>query len=160
MQTFVSTERCEPASKQDCRGNTTDSTVFQVTESSNPVMFLWQVMCAFLDAFAELREGATGVVMSVQPLRKEQLGRHWSDFHYVRYMRIFRKSVEKAEVSLNSDKNIDTLYKDLWTFMILSHSILLTPWSTIFPEKLTRLKLLKEFPGFHSIKPQCSSPYS
>ena len=35
----------------------------------------------------------------------EQLGFHCTDFYWVRYLRIFRKSVEKIQVSLQSAKN-------------------------------------------------------
>jgi hypothetical protein len=35
----------------------------------------------------------------------EQLGSHWTDFHEIWYLNIFRKSVEKIQVSLKSDKN-------------------------------------------------------
>jgi hypothetical protein len=31
----------------------------------------------------------------------EQLGSHWTDFHEILYLSIFRKSVEKIQVSLN-----------------------------------------------------------
>jgi hypothetical protein len=37
--------------------------------------------------------------------RMEQLGSHWTDFHEILYLRIFRKYVEKIQVSLKSDKN-------------------------------------------------------
>ena len=35
----------------------------------------------------------------------EQLGFHWTDFHEIWYLTIFRKSVEKIQVQLKSDKN-------------------------------------------------------
>jgi hypothetical protein len=35
----------------------------------------------------------------------EQLGYHWTDFHEMLYLRIFRKSVEKIQVSLKSNNN-------------------------------------------------------
>jgi len=35
----------------------------------------------------------------------EQLGSDWTDFHEIWYLRSFRKSVQKIEVSLRSDKN-------------------------------------------------------
>ena len=35
----------------------------------------------------------------------EQLGSHWTDFNEIWYLRIFRKSVKKIQVSLKSDKN-------------------------------------------------------
>ena len=44
-------------------------------------------------------------------VRMEQLGSHRTDFHEILYLRIFRKSVEKIKVSLNSDKNKGYLYE-------------------------------------------------
>ena len=35
----------------------------------------------------------------------EQLGSHWMDFNEIWYLSVFRKSVEKFRVSLNSDNN-------------------------------------------------------
>jgi len=35
----------------------------------------------------------------------EKLGSHWTDFHEIWYLCMFRKSVEKIRVSLWSDKN-------------------------------------------------------
>jgi hypothetical protein len=35
----------------------------------------------------------------------EELGSHWTDFHEICYLSIFRKSVEKIQVSLKSNKN-------------------------------------------------------
>jgi hypothetical protein len=35
----------------------------------------------------------------------EQLGSHYMDFHEIWYLIIFRKSVEKIQISLKSDKN-------------------------------------------------------
>jgi hypothetical protein len=39
------------------------------------------------------------------PVRMEQPGSHWTDFHEIWYLRVFRKIVEKAQVLLKSDKN-------------------------------------------------------
>jgi hypothetical protein len=46
-------------------------------------------------------------VMSVPRLSlcMQQIGFYWTDFREIWYSRIFRKSVEKIEVSLKSDKN-------------------------------------------------------
>ena len=45
-------------------------------------------------------------VMSVSPsVHGEQLGFHWTDFHEIWYLSIFRKSVKKFQVSLKLDKN-------------------------------------------------------
>jgi hypothetical protein len=38
-------------------------------------------------------------------VRMEQLGCHWTDFREICCLCIFRKSVEKVQVSLKSDKN-------------------------------------------------------
>ena len=41
------------------------------------------------------------------PVRTEQLGSQWTDFHEISYLIFFfRKSVEKIQVSLKSDTNI------------------------------------------------------
>ena len=67
-----------------------------LTETSN----------TFLGAFAKLHKATISFVMSVcSSVRIEQLGSHWTDFHEIWYMSIFRKSVEKIQVSLRSDKN-------------------------------------------------------
>jgi len=55
---------------------------------------------AFLGAFAELRKATISFVMPVCPH-----GCHWTDFHEILYSSIFRKSVVKIQVSLQSDKN-------------------------------------------------------
>ena len=38
-------------------------------------------------------------------VRMEQLVSQWADFHEIWYLGIFRKSVEKIQVSLKSDNN-------------------------------------------------------
>jgi heme/copper-type cytochrome/quinol oxidase subunit 4 len=63
-----------------------------------------------LGALAKLRKATIGFVMSirlsVRPFfRMEQLGFHWTNFHDIQYLSIFRKSVEKIQVLLKSDKN-------------------------------------------------------
>jgi hypothetical protein len=60
----------------------------------------------FLGSFAKLRNATISFVVSLCPrVRKEHFGSDWADFHEIRYLRIFRKSVEKIQVSLKSDKN-------------------------------------------------------
>ena len=63
--------------------------------------------------------------LSLRPfVRMEQLGSHWTDFHEILYLSIFRKSVEEIQVPLKSDKNNGcTLREDLCTFMIISRWI-------------------------------------
>ena len=42
-------------------------------------------------------------------VRVERLGCHWTDFYWIWHLCIFRKCVEKIQVSLNSDKNNECL---------------------------------------------------
>jgi hypothetical protein len=72
------------------------------------------VVIRFLGAFAKLRKATIGFVMYACPsfclsvclsVRMEHPGSHWTDFHEIWYLRIFRKSVEKLQVPLKSDKN-------------------------------------------------------
>jgi hypothetical protein len=59
-----------------------------------------------LGAFAKLRRATISFNVSVCPtFLMEQLGSHWKDYHESLYMKIFRKSVKKTQVSLKSDKN-------------------------------------------------------
>ena len=55
-----------------------------------------------LDAFAKLRKATVSFVMSV---RMGKLGSHRTDFDEIVYLEIFRKTVQKIQVSLKSDKN-------------------------------------------------------
>ena len=59
----------------------------------------------FFGAFTKLRKATKSFVMSVRLSRMKQLGSHLTDFHDIWYLRISRKSVEKIQVSLKSDKN-------------------------------------------------------
>jgi len=52
----------------------------------------------------------------------EQLGSYWTDFHEIWYVSIFRKPVEKIQVSLTSDKNNGYF---TWTVMYNSHAVIL-----------------------------------
>jgi hypothetical protein len=42
----------------------------------------------------------------------EQLGYHWTDFHEILYLSIFRVSVEKIQVSLKPYKRNGTVHGD------------------------------------------------
>jgi hypothetical protein len=60
----------------------------------------------FLGTFAKLRKATISFIMYVRPsVHIEQLGFHWTDFRKIWYLSIFRKYVEKIQVSLQSDKN-------------------------------------------------------
>jgi len=64
---------------------------------------------SLLGILAKLRILASSwlsVNLSARPsVRMEQLDSHWTDFHEILYLSSFRKSVEKIQVSLKSDKN-------------------------------------------------------
>ena len=64
-------------------------------------------MKPFLGAFVKLRKATIYFVMSVRlSVRLEKLGAYWTDFDEIQYLGFFfRKSVEKIQISLNSDKN-------------------------------------------------------
>ena len=55
----------------------------------------------------------------------ELLGSHWTDFNEVWFLSIFRKSADKIQVSLKSDKNISTAHQDQRALVIISRSVLL-----------------------------------
>jgi len=63
-----------------------------------------ELPCSFLGAFVKNGEKRL-LASSCLSVRMEQLGAHWTDFHEIWYLSIFRKSVEKIQVSLKSDKN-------------------------------------------------------
>jgi hypothetical protein len=59
-----------------------------------------------LGAFAKLQKTTINFVISIRlSVRMEQLGSRWTDSYGILYLSIFRKSVEKIQVSLKSDKN-------------------------------------------------------
>ena len=59
--------------------------------------------------FRRFRKIATSFVMSVRLVLMEQLGSHCTDLHGNLYLSIVRKSFEKIQGSLKSDKNIGHL---------------------------------------------------
>jgi len=55
----------------------------------------------FLGAFAKLRKATVNFGMYVCPsVRMEELGSHWTDFLGILYLSVFRKSIDKIQVSL------------------------------------------------------------
>jgi len=79
-----------------------------------PYLHVHYFLERYLVAFAKMRSAAITFVMSVylsvcQSFRlsvsMEQLGSHWTDWHEVSYLSIFRKFVENVPVSLKYDKN-------------------------------------------------------
>ena len=77
----------------------------------------------FLGAFAKLRKETTSFVMSGCPsVSTEQPSSHWTDFHEIWYLNIFRKLSRKMQASLKSDKNNGRfawwlLYSYLWPYL-------------------------------------------
>jgi hypothetical protein len=55
----------------------------------------------------------------------EQLGSHWTDFHEIWYLSIFRNSVGKIQLDYNLTRIKVILYEDSCTFLIISRSNLL-----------------------------------
>jgi hypothetical protein len=70
---------------------------------------LEQSLCSnFLGAFEKLRKATISCVMCMSvclSARMQQLSSHWTDFYETWNLSIFRKSVEKIQVSLKSDNN-------------------------------------------------------
>jgi hypothetical protein len=58
-----------------------------------------------LGAFANLQKATISFIMSVRLSFRGKLGSHSTDSNEILYMRTFRKSVEKIQVLLKSDKN-------------------------------------------------------
>ena len=68
----------------------------------------------------EKRPLASSVRLSVCT---EQLGSHWTDFHEIWYLSIFRKSVEKIQTSLKSEKNNGSFtWRPIYIFDSISFS--------------------------------------
>ena len=73
------------------------------------VMVVWRIFKR-LRKIQRAQRATVSFVMSVclpacLPVRMKQLGCRWTDFHEIWYLSIFRKSVEKIQVSLKSDKS-------------------------------------------------------
>jgi hypothetical protein len=65
-----------------------------------------------LSAFGKGLKATISFVMSVCcPSVLMELGCRWTDFHKILYLSIFLKSVEKIQVSLQSDKIMGTLHE-------------------------------------------------
>jgi hypothetical protein len=51
------------------------------------------------------KKATISFVVSIYPSVHTELGYHWTDFHEILYLSVFRKSVKKIQVSLQSDNN-------------------------------------------------------
>ena len=63
-------------------------------------------------------------------VRMEQLGSQYTDFDDISYLRIFRKSVEKIQVSLKSDNNKEVHYMKTFSHLWLHLAKFFTEWET------------------------------
>jgi hypothetical protein len=75
--------------------------------------------------------------LSCLSVRMEELGFNWTDFHEIWYLNIFRKSLEKIQVSLKSGSNNGTLHEDEFAYLIISRSVILR-------KKLFRTKVVEK----------------
>ena len=87
-----------------------------------------RVLKPCLVEFAKLRKGTlsfvTSVCRSVHPSARMLLSSCSTNFHKIWYLSIFRKSVEKIQVSLKSKRIMGTLHKDqnIFYHILLSYS--------------------------------------
>ena len=92
-------------------------------------MFFVGLYNTFLGACAKFRWAKTSLVISFCPslsCRLDQLVYYWTNFHDMHYLSIFfRKSVDKIQVSLKSDKNDGYLTWRHSAYMIITRWILL-----------------------------------
>jgi hypothetical protein len=90
-----------------------------------------------LGAFTKLRKVTISFVVSLcLSNRMEQLGCHWADFHELWYLSIFRKSVEKIQVSLKSTRITGNLHKDHDTWYLAYFILEWEMFQTKFIEKI------------------------
>ena len=68
---------------------------------------------------------ASSCLSTCPSVHMEQLGSHWTDFHEIWYLSIFRKSVVKIQDWLKSDINNEYFGDDINTFMIMCRWMLL-----------------------------------
>ena len=86
---------------------------------------------SFWSAFPKLRKATVSFVPSVRlsvcpSVRVEQLRSHWTDFHEILYLSIFRKSRRENSSLIKIGQEQLLLYtKTNITFSIISHSILI-----------------------------------
>ena len=88
-------------------------------------------LMSILGTFPKLRwVSCLSACLSVSPsVHMEQLGSHWTNFHETLYLSICRKTVQKSEVSSQSDKMKGyfiwrPIYIYIYIFVIVSHWIL------------------------------------
>ena len=106
--------------KQVCKVNdyslsTTPSQSTTLVLYTKKLRILLPTAHLFLGSFPKLQKATISFVisvclsvclcLSVCPSVRIELGPHWTDFHYIWHLNIFRPSVEKTQVLLKSDNN-------------------------------------------------------
>jgi hypothetical protein len=90
---------------------------------------------------------------SVRPsVLMEQLGSHSTDFHEIWYLRIFRKSDEKIQVSIKSDKNnLYFTWRPIYIFYRISIKFFLE-WQIFQTKVVEEIKTHFVFSNFFPLK--------
>jgi hypothetical protein len=77
-------------------------------------------MVLFVVVFAKSPEVTSTFDMPVcPPIRMEQLGSFWMDFHEISCLRMFRKSVQNIKVNLNWTRITGTLNEDQYIYIYI-----------------------------------------
>ena len=79
----------------------------------------------FSGAFGNLEKSDYNIRYVCPSVSSKQLDSHSTDFHEIRYLRIFKKIHRENSSLIKNEKNNGTLHEDLCTFVIISHSVLL-----------------------------------
>jgi len=89
---------------------------------------------------------ASSCLSACPPVHMEQLGSHWTEFHEIWNLCIFRKSVGKIQGCLQSDNN-EYFGEDISKFMIMCCSVLhiRTIFHTTFVENIKTYTLCSKF---------------
>jgi len=70
----------------------------------------------------------------------EQIGSHWTDCHEIWYLRLYRKSAEKIQVLLKSDKNNGYFTWRPTNFFISYHAQLFLEWEMFQAKVVEKIK--------------------
>jgi len=71
--------------------------------------------------FSKLQKVTVSFIISVRSfVGVEELSSLWNNYHYIWYLKIFKKSASDVQVSLKSDKINSTSREDLHTATVIS----------------------------------------
>jgi hypothetical protein len=88
----------------------------------NKQLLYFTIALIILEAFVEMQKSPISFVIS--PARLSFNGAPIGIIT-VKFLIFFRKSIEKIQISLNSDKNNNSVHEGLCTFMITSNCVLI-----------------------------------